>query len=225
MNRKYHDKPPSEGILEFNIDIPPISREARRKHKDAIIRSIREITTNYEYIITEDVQIDIIWKVSEQIRYETGGTADNIIKPILDALSGPSGLIIDDCQVQYISCLWLDYGDVPEHFDIKMKFDADGWLLKSDLIFVQLEKGLCVPISFKNNNCVKLLLESHEAMLKHRNTLMVNGWSYNEARNVMSLQRLFHISRVNRFPTYKISELREMLSNNGIQTGAAVPRR
>ena len=53
----------------------------------------------------------IEWTVHEQDRYESDAApdVDNILKPLLDGLCGPEGVLIDDCQVQAVDCRWIDW--------------------------------------------------------------------------------------------------------------------
>jgi Holliday junction resolvase RusA-like endonuclease len=99
------------GELVLQLPIEPVSLQASRKKKELITSEIRSVTSEFSFILVEDVQIDILWQIREQDRYESNSSpdVDNILKPILDALCGLSGVLIDDCQVQAISCHWIDW--------------------------------------------------------------------------------------------------------------------
>jgi Holliday junction resolvase RusA-like endonuclease len=101
---------PVNGCLGFEIPLKPRSFQTNRLAKRALIKSIQDILAPLPYLFSGDVKITIAWSVDEQARYEgiSSPDVDNIIKPMLDAFSGPRGLMIDDCQVQSIECYWAD---------------------------------------------------------------------------------------------------------------------
>ncbi|MCI5130534.1 MAG: RusA family crossover junction endodeoxyribonuclease [Candidatus Electrothrix sp. EH2] len=76
---------------------------------------------------------------SRKKRYETDTSADidNIIKPLLDSLCGPSGILIDDNQVQCVTCYWLDTSDYEsEKINISIDYIDDEYISKEGLIFI-----------------------------------------------------------------------------------------
>ncbi len=134
---------------------------------------------------------------------------DNIIKPILDVLCGRNGIIIDDCQIQNVSSHWEDRYNESEHFQIEIFYEPDAFFLKESISFVQLQKVLCMPFCKDvRPDALKILLEVFEEQLKSRDELLANGKDYYLARSVMSIQRLFHISRLKDFQVVKIEDLK-----------------
>jgi len=51
------------------------------------------------YLPLGDVKVSIEWTLHEQDPYESDAApdVDNILKPLLDVLCGPDGILIDDC--------------------------------------------------------------------------------------------------------------------------------
>lgn len=98
------------GECHFSIQGKPVSLqssgEAKRKYQEKIKQAIHE----YEFIFYREVSITITWYTDVRSRYLTDSSndIDNIIKPIIDAIVGKDGLLIDDCQVQHVECYWLD---------------------------------------------------------------------------------------------------------------------
>ncbi|MBE9108672.1 RusA family crossover junction endodeoxyribonuclease [Nodosilinea sp. LEGE 07298] len=203
----------SPGELEIVINENPVSLQASRRRKDIVTSAIHKITSKCEFILTDDVQIYIEWWIHEQDRYESDSSADvdNIIKPILDAISGPDGILIDDCQVQAVDCRWLDFFSVEQKINIRIKmFDRDGWLLKDGLFFVHMGNGLCYPTWMDKENPENTLsvVEQMEIMLLSRDKVLDKKGDYYLARGLMSVQRIFHISRAKGFPIFKIEEIK-----------------
>src|ERR1035438_2459116 len=93
-------EPPFSGELTFVVEGPPVSQQSRRSEKDTFAKSIRAQMSECGYLISGDVRIYIEWTLHEQDRYESDAApdVDNILKPLLDALCGPEGVLIDDCQ-------------------------------------------------------------------------------------------------------------------------------
>ena len=104
--KKLGIEPPQSNNLSIVIDLPPVSLQATGESKRAFIRKVREQCSCYSFLLTSDVQIGVTWHIHEQERYETDRSpdVDNILKPLLDGLCGPEGILIDDNQVQSISC-------------------------------------------------------------------------------------------------------------------------
>jgi hypothetical protein len=68
---------------------------------------------------------------------------DNYAKAILDGLKGPSGIMIDDTQVQALTISWIDgYG--PPAFTITAKGSPDEFVLKPQE-FYEMPDGLWYP--------------------------------------------------------------------------------
>src|ERR1700688_3175599 len=85
--------------LSFPIPFAPVSVGSKNKKK-TIQGDIRKCLPDCPYLLSGDVRMEIEWYVSARSRYEQTlhPDIDNIIKPILDALTGPHGLMIDDNQ-------------------------------------------------------------------------------------------------------------------------------
>ncbi|OEU66353.1 MAG: hypothetical protein BA863_16070 [Desulfovibrio sp. S3730MH75] len=208
--------PSEEGKTTFKVFTPPVSSQGSRSKKDTLTEKLRNTTKSIPILLTGDVSIEILWFVNEVERYESDKTADvdNILKPILDALCGPEGILINDCQVQHVVSSWVDRYDEMEHIEISISYEPDAWFEKESIVFVQLENALCMPLA-KNlePECLKISLDIFEMQLQSRNRIFERGGTYYQARSVMSIQRLFHRTRVGGFEVKKIEELRQNLNN------------
>ena len=165
--------------------------------KDLLRAAVQEKTRRFKYLLSGDVKLDIEWWVHEQERYETNRCPDidNIRKPLLDALSGPDGLLLDDCQIQEVACRRINSYVREQRLLIEIRFhavNADVLLRILDLIQNQFEAR-------------KKLIE-------------VTG-DYSLARRVMPTQRVFHRANVQRHRIREIESFRRELSE---ESGLAV---
>jgi Holliday junction resolvase RusA-like endonuclease len=204
------------GHIVLRLPIKPVSLQASRRQKEVVTSEIQNITSNFSFILVGDVRISIEWQIHEQDRYESDSSpdVDNILKPILDALSGPKGILIDDCQVQAVSCHWIDLNRYEQQITISIEMlDSDEWLLKDGIVFAHMGKGLCYPIILNGRYAQSELniLESLEDQIIRREELLSEGFDYYDARRSMSVQRVFHISRVQEFDVIQIADLKAKL--------------
>lgn len=101
------------GRVIIESSIPPVSLQAtsarKREFKALLSEAIGKNTTTH---FVHDVKVEFTWKIEEQRRYETHIVADldNLLKPLLDAATGPTGVLIDDNQVQQIGASWINLG-------------------------------------------------------------------------------------------------------------------
>lgn len=207
------------GEIELRLSVEPVSSQASRRRKDVITSAVHKATSRYEFVVTDDVRVEIEWYVHQQTRYELDSSADvdNIIKPILDALCGPKGVIVDDCQVQSVCCSWLDSYSGNQQVIVRIKlFDRQGWTVKDTLSFVHMGQGLCYPILINEYSpeVTLSMIEMLEKMLAIRDELISQDVDYYDALGVMSIQRVFHISRVKSFPVVQLSEIKAEIRRN-----------
>jgi Holliday junction resolvase RusA-like endonuclease len=207
------------GHVVLRLPIKPVSLQSNRKKKEVVTSEIQSITSKFSFILVGDVKIDVEWQIHEKERYESDSSADvdNILKPILDALSGSKGVLIDDCQVQAVSCHWIDWNRDDQQITIRIKmFDSDEWLLRDGIVFAHMGKGLCYPIVINRGDAQWALniLESLENQIVRREELLEQGFDYYAARGIMSVQRVFHISRVQEFDVIELADLKTKLIDN-----------
>ncbi|MEL6305953.1 MAG: RusA family crossover junction endodeoxyribonuclease, partial [Bacteroidota bacterium] len=152
-----------------------------------------------------------------QERYENAKAPDmdNIIKPILDALTGPDGVLIDDCQVQTIGSHWIDWTKREHQINIFIKFLPDDYVTKKNLVFVNLGHNLFMPMdSSIPKKLVKSILDHFKKMFELRERAFQNSGDYYQAKMFMPIQRIFHKSRINEsFRCMEISDFLEELKD------------
>jgi len=208
----FNNEPSEFGEVSFKINRKPISSQSKSYRKEEFKEYVREIIKSSTYLFSGDVQVDIIWHIHEENRYEESSAidTDNIIKPLLDAISGPKGLLIDDTQVQSVSCHWLDnYEKDNEYLEVTIKSLPDDFILKKDLLFIEYSNHLCLP--FKRNwekEFQKTIVYHWETMINMRDELIEKGISYYEAKSVMPIQRVFHKSKLTDFEVVSLDEIK-----------------
>ncbi|CCQ90695.1 conserved hypothetical protein [Nitrospina gracilis 3/211] len=208
---------PKEIFIEVPCKPPSITSQGKRKKVREIIK---ELIRKYDFTFTGDVKIEIDWFVDEQSRYESDHTPDidNTTKPILDALCGKDGILIDDCQVQSVSSIWLDRYKRDENFSIRIK-PHFYWekFIKNGLVFIEYSKGLCFPFNFNGvpNEMQLLVIDKFDEMISARKKWMEMGVDYYVASREMPSQRAFHISKIKDFQVEDYKSFRKSLKKNG----------
>jgi len=204
------DAPPEFGELEMTLPVPAVSRQATSAAKQAITELVRSFTKPLEYLLDGDVTVDIEWTLHERSRWETDASADvdNIIKPLLDALCGPDGILIDDCQVRSFSSTWLSWVKEEDQVVIRIKYDADHYLPKDGLVFVRIQGALCYPVprEIREKRATAVWLDAVETSLRAREGIEKLTGSYYPARYVLP-SGFIHRSRLTQFPVYSPGEL------------------
>jgi hypothetical protein len=160
--------------------------------------------------LSGDVQIEIQWLVHQQYRYEyhKAPDIDNIIKPVLDSLCGKSGLIIDDTQVQYIGCHWIDWTKRDHKLTLTIKYSPDDYVSKEKLVFAEFDRGLCLPFNLTlDNKAALMILTTWSNMIEKRKELDSKGLDYYSSMMFLPIQRFFHRNKLSEYPIHKLSNL------------------
>lgn len=192
------DAPPDDGRIQLHIPVAPVSFQATASRKAALVSTVRSLVSPCRYLLTDDVTVQIRLHISARARYESNGSSDvdNIVKPILDALCGPDGILVDDCQVQALTCYWtgglLDPKD--ESVDVDLTFDPDAYLPKSVLQFLHIENALYFPIPAGDPTSTAYARRVIGRFADYRQ-LLEEGLNERAARSVLPLQRVFHNRR------------------------------
>lgn len=208
------DFPPDSGSIEFSVDASPVSLQADAKRRQLIRDAIQPAVRSNEYLLSGDVQIEIDWLIHERERYEADSSpdVDNVIKPMLDSLCGPEGLLIDDCQVQALDCRWIDWTRDNQRVTFHIRFFPDEWVLKDRLVLVHAGRNLYLPLNLGfSKEVVLTILDIVESGYKTRDELQKLTGDYYASRRVLPVQRHFHKSRVTKFHLIEATELRATL--------------
>lgn len=201
---------PDSDTLRFHVPIAPVSLQASAAKKATIAKAIRDVVAPMPYIFTDDVRLSIDWLINPHERYETDSAADidNIVKPIIDSLCGPAGILINDCQLQRCDVLWRDRYESDQSIELELRYERDAWWLKKDLVFLLLGRGLAFPLDTDPPALVVPTAERVLEMFARRDE--INSMIGNRLGDaVQPIQRVYHVSRVQEFQRFTIDELRK----------------
>jgi len=221
LNEDGIDIPPIFGYIHINFPFEPVSNQTKKIKKEIFKNKVKDKIKPFKYILTGDVKIDIEWRLNEKVRYETDSSPDidNIIKPLMDALCGPDGILVDDCQLQAITCYWIDIYSEEEFFNITIRCDPDLYIKKDkNLVYCQLDNGLCWPINMKYPKEVLILFINHIEKIINIDKDYPEMFKdlteierYYFKKYLLPLQPLFHRTRVSRFKVIGIEQLRKTI--------------
>ena len=207
--------PPEFGSLQFEVEVAPVSLQASSERRQAVRESVSAAVRQVQYLLSGDVRLEIEWLIHERDRYESDSApdVDNIIKPMLDGICGPNGLLIDDCQVQAVDCRWIDWtGNQKVRF--LFHFMSDEWVPKASLVFVHIGGNLYMPLNRSAPPKTQLLIIDHwDKMVALRDQIEELTGDYFMARTVMPIQRPFHKSRLREFTLLESQEIRSALES------------
>jgi hypothetical protein len=186
----------------LTVEIGPVSVQANGEARERFKAHVRSVNERAAFLLSGDVRLHVDWLVSSRARYETDRTPDldNILKPLIDALSGPAGLLIDDNQIQALSCGWVDVGRGDESLQVELRFQPGEWLPKEGLRFVQFHDGLCMPVpSWNSLELERDWFQFCQRAMAIRREADEKGVPYEFAQLLMPSQRVFHRTRLAAF--------------------------
>ena len=161
--------------LELHIEFDRIvSVQSKKKTRDELRSAIQGELSKFKWICTGPVNIEFLWYLHATQRQETDqvGDIDNITKPIIDALTGSAGLLIDDSQIGSLHTFWQSRNHETEKdvLYIRIYFINDECLKKDNLIFVQYAGAMCLPlnVNFEKVRDLAAALVIIKARLHHR---------------------------------------------------------
>ena len=159
--------PPEYGEIILSFSLEPVSLQSSSKRRDFVKSEIRKKTKYINYLLSGDVKVEIQWLLHEKQRYESSDSPDmdNIIKPILDGLSGPEGILIDDCQVHTVGSHWIDWTKQEHQINIYIRYISDDYKTKKGLVFVNMGNNLYMPFNTNTpKHANKIIIEQLEKM-------------------------------------------------------------
>ena len=215
LSKSPFEEPPIGGELQLSIDAPTPSLQGKKVARDLFERKIHEETSKYKYLLSGDISLEITLQVHQSNRYESDGSPDldNFLKPLLDSLCGPNGIMIDDCQVRTLSINWISW--VREDTRIEMFFRVidDEYVKKQGLLFVQIEGPLCMPVNTTLPlRAQRILFSSMQSSFESRRDLVNLQCDYYSASSALPIQRRFHRTRINAFPVKSAQEYSQQIS-------------
>jgi len=193
----------ANGEVELRIEFDRIvSVQSKKKARDDLCSAIQAGLAKFKWICAGPVNVEFLWYLHGTQRQETDkvGDLDNITKPILDALTGAGGLLIDDSQIGSLHTFWQSRNHQTEKdvLYIRLQFINDECLKKENLIFIQYAGAVCLPLNVDFESVRDLVagLVIIKARLRHRKTaeriknlgadvdrmLVVSSWDVHRTR-------------------------------------------
>ena len=202
--------PPEFGSLVFSLLAKPVSLQGSREKQAEIQELVKEITRPVRYLLSGELKLDIEWYVHERDRWESAAAPDidNIMKPLLDGLSGPDGIMVDDCQVQEIACRWIDWASHTNELRFELRFHPDDYIRKEKLVFVHVGRNLYMPLNTEQSPEIqRTFLDTWSRMTAARNKIEGASGDNYTAKHEMPVQRAFHGARLRSFTKVEASDL------------------
>jgi Holliday junction resolvase RusA-like endonuclease len=183
------------GQIEFSR-IPTI--QSKRSFKREISTVIENALARIKWIISGPVQIEFTWFLNAVKRQETDkiGDLDNTSKAILDELTGPSRVLIDDSQIKGLYFRWLTRNQSCRNHSLQFKIDFNNEVAfyKKNLSFIKYYNAIClvVNLEMENKEEVGLIKQLIDERLKFR--AICNASNFTN-----SSEYEFHLTRLNKF--------------------------
>lgn len=189
---------------EIELALTPVSFQGSQGARRRLEQEVGEAAAKPGRLLTGEVGIEVEWLLHEKHRWESPHTLgtpdlDNVLKPLIDGLCGPDGLLIDDCQVQSIACNWIDWErDPDQRITLRVRPNMmDDWLRHQPLVWIDMGDGLCWPVPSSLEPSVQLIFVQHfEASLALRDQFLAIGIPEADAKFHMPIQRRFHRARL-----------------------------
>ncbi len=181
------------GRLEFIINLKPVSGQNKDDVKRAFKENFRKITCTSEYIITSTffVSIDYFCKYIDRYKFHGSYDIDNIIKPVLDALVGIDGIVLDDCMADRVTVNWID-SVADGRLEISIEYPDFSYTRKSELLILKSSSGWCFPVS---SNTLPLAQEMITSHFKVWNSITSEN-DYYKVLHLLPIQRFVHYNKV-----------------------------
>ncbi|MFD7975378.1 RusA family crossover junction endodeoxyribonuclease [Streptomyces sp. NPDC059071] len=188
--------------IDIRSSIDPLSLQADNSRKadfqDALASAVSQATKG---VFIHDVEVTLVWLIEESRRYQTHMVADldNVMKPILDAVTGPDGIMIDDNQIQSIRASWT----TPGQTGFQLRFTAltaDDYLSRREgLSFVEFSADRCYVLPGVERSIQAAVVRGYRAALERYQEMLGAGISEHAARSVLPSVRPFPRARLGKF--------------------------
>lgn len=148
--------------LEIRLEFDRIvSIQSRNEIKNDLCLVIQGELAKFNWIAAGSVNVELLWYLHGTTRQETDkvGDIDNITKPILDAITGPKGVLIDDSQIGSLHTFWQSRNEMATSNALYLRIDLNNecCLQKENLYFVQYASAVCIPLNINFNEPKEIL--------------------------------------------------------------------
>ncbi|MFD8304068.1 RusA family crossover junction endodeoxyribonuclease [Streptomyces sp. NPDC059690] len=204
------------GRVEIRSAVDPVSLQAdparKAGFKAALGAAVRRATSG---VFTHDVEVTLVWLIEESRRYRTHLVADldNVMKPILDAVTGAEGIMIDDNQIQSIDASWMTPAG---QTGFELKFTAltrDDYVSREGLSFVEFGTDRCYLLPRMEKSAQVALVDGYRQALAAYQRMLAAGIAESVARSVLPMGRPFPRARLGEFTVIHHADLQGNTEN------------
>lgn len=222
-------KESADSSIEIEFEFERIvTVQSKKVIQNKLSQNILTELNNFKWLIFGKLQIEIHWFINSVERQETDkiGDLDNITKPLIDALVGKNGILVDDSQINSIHTTWTTKNALRSNNIVKLivHFNNEYTVLKHNLYFLQTSQVVYTPLNFDVNNkeelkSIKLFIEAFK-MKRVFSEKFKSQCNVNVEQYLVSSEYEFHRTRLNGFNKSQIitdTEFNEICEKNGIQ--------
>ncbi|GAB0061722.1 MULTISPECIES: RusA family crossover junction endodeoxyribonuclease [Pseudomonas] len=231
QNKQYLIKEMATASVSLEIHFDEIvSTQSRAERKQELTQAIQRELSQFKWLISGSVQIEFAWYLHSIQRQETDkvGDIDNITKPILDALTGPDGILIDDSQIGSVHTFWMSRNEQLSYSVLRLsiQFSNDDCLDKQNLVFIQYWNAMCVALNVdfadqKSIFCALFVVRARKIYRSMASWFRETG--ANADRFLIQSTWEFHRTRVGGFPRESVlsmAQFNQRALNAGLDWGA-----
>lgn len=226
LQRWYLIEESADSEVELKIEFDQIvSVQSRNEKKTEICAAIQDELSKFEWLVVGGVNVEFLWYLHGVERQETDkvGDIDNITKPILDALTGANGILLDDSQIGSLHTFWQSRNEntLFNVLYLRISINNDTCLCKEKLYFIQYSGPVCLPINidFNDPKSIVMVLVSLNVRRKQRLAAeRIKRIGANVDRMLINSDWDIHRTRLNGFDKNHIlseKKLKQICCENG----------
>ena len=185
--------------LRFKIPFSSDSQLSPGRLSANVWTAVRSAVSTCNFFVTGEVKLRLDWLIHDRLRYEanSGISISNILQPVVDAITGPSGVLIDVCQIQRFNWTWIDATTHDPSLHIELEYLRHDVILSRQLLFVHFDNDLCVPFAKSiSNHALRRLVDEISEQLKYRDRIESHTCGFEATRNTMPATRFFHRAKL-----------------------------
>lgn len=199
--------------VEIQSGADPVTLQSGRSRRAALRSSLAaSISDGTRGVFTHDVEVTLVWFIEEARRYQTHMVADldNVLKLILDAASGPNGILVDGNQVQSIRASWMTPGSLGPGIHVSVEaLMVEDFLARSGLTFVEFSPDRCYMLPKAPEDAQRGIVSSYRTSVSAYERLEAAGICPDAAQGVLPIARPFPRARLGKFTVRHQAEFRE----------------
>lgn len=200
-------------VVELHLPRGPVSSGADARKRRGFKNELGQLTTQIPWTFTADVSVIIEWTVDLRWRYgsDRAVDVDNILKPILDGITGPRGCLLDDTQVNQVSVNWTTWTRTDrQHLKIGITSLDPGGYMPRDLAIVAIVPKVCLPVwRLPDDEPARhLVMDIYESQYRTHQEMLDIGLAWEAAQGVLPAQRPFHPNKLAAFDIFTPDQYR-----------------